>query len=887
MHVWQAVVALSLPVVLVIGTTQAGFAQQALSDEAYESSTLQYEQQRYRSHSSTSLKDVLDTDGALKPGSQGTFTGQGYRMAYAADGSPRFTAAIEGEGWQSGFDYTGLNGHVREIAVDGSDVYIAGEFENAGGITEADHIARWDGTRWHALGSGLNGKVNVIVLHNGLVYVGGSFTDAGGDAEADALATWDGGDWRAVPGANTHLFDSPQNTNIRALVFHEGDLYVGGRFWRAGGDLKASYIARWDGTRWHALGEGIVTSSCCTTTVRTVLSDGENLYAGGEFSGVGGVDGADNIARWDGTNWHALGSGLNERVFSLVSYEGAIYAGGWFTDAAGITEADYIARWKDEQWQQVGPTLNSSVQDMVVLNGKLYVGGGFSDVGGDPSIDYVMRWGGDQWEGLQEGASDVVLTIAAHNEEIYIGGIFVHASSGLQTAYLACWTEGAQMWEGIDSGVEGNGLNAVVRAIAVSGTDVYVGGDFVDAGGVEDADNLARWDGTQWHAVGGGLNARVLVLLATPDVGVYVGGAFTNAGGLDAADYLARWDGTQWHAVGPGIGDSVHAFATQGDDLYVGGSFRDAGGLSNADYIARWDGTTWHALGTGVDRSVRALAFMGQDLYVGGLFAAAGGVSAQYLARWDGDAWHAVDIPLTLFVWALAVAGTDLYIGGPNLIEGRRLYPESVIRWDGDTWHYVGEPTVGWVYALDVHNNDLYIGGSLIDYEEQGTLNNIVRWDGSQLHDVGGGFAEFSTVRALAIQPTTGSLFMGGEFFETADRQVQSTYFAQFVDSGNLLDTSGLATLPVEHPFGAITAAYPMPVRDRATLQISVDEPQYVEAILYDIMGREIARPYQSWTSPGQNQEITVAATPLPSGTYVLRVVGESFVEDRSIIVVK
>ena len=35
-----------------------------------------------------------------------------------------------------------------------------------------------------------------------------------------------------------------------------------------------------------------------------------NLYAGGDFTTAGGVS-ANHIAKWDGTNWSALGSGMN------------------------------------------------------------------------------------------------------------------------------------------------------------------------------------------------------------------------------------------------------------------------------------------------------------------------------------------------------------------------------------------------------------------------------------------------------------------------------------------------------------------------------------------------------------------------------------------------
>jgi len=105
-------------------------------------------------------------------------------------------------------------------------------------------------------------------------------------------------------------------------------------------------------------------------------------------------------------------------------------------------------------------------------------------------------------------------------------------------------------WENLGTGGPG-AVNNPVRAIAISGTDVYVGGNFTDAGGVSGARYVARWDGSQWHALGSGVN-RPVYAIAVSGSDVYVGGPFTNAGGNPNADRIARWDGCQWHALGTG-----------------------------------------------------------------------------------------------------------------------------------------------------------------------------------------------------------------------------------------------------------------------------------------------------------------------------------------------
>jgi hypothetical protein len=130
-------------------------------------------------------------------------------------------------------------------------------------------------------------------------------------------------------------------------------------------------------------------------------------------------------------------------------------------------------------------------------------------------------------------------------------------------------------------------LNSSVFAIAVAGTNIYVGGTFTNAGGIANADYIARWDGAAWHALGPGLNSSVSAIAVT-GTDVYVGGAFTDAGGDPNADRIARWDSAAWRALGPGLNSTVYAVATAGSHVYVGGGFTDAGGDPNADRIARW-----------------------------------------------------------------------------------------------------------------------------------------------------------------------------------------------------------------------------------------------------------------------------------------------------------
>src|SRR6185436_9281924 len=74
---------------------------------------------------------------------------------------------------------------------------------------------------------------------------------------------------------------------------------------------------------------------------------GAALYAGGWFTTAGGAA-ANRIAKWDGSSWTALGSGMHGGVLALAGYDDgsgpALYAGGEFTSAIDSGDS-FLAKW--------------------------------------------------------------------------------------------------------------------------------------------------------------------------------------------------------------------------------------------------------------------------------------------------------------------------------------------------------------------------------------------------------------------------------------------------------------------------------------------------------------------------------------------------------------
>ena len=565
------------------------------------------------------LAEALNSDGTLRAGAAGSFDARAFRMGTGPDGQPVFRPAgalgAGDERWADGFGMSnGVDGTINVVVQSGTGTYVGGNFTLAGGAV-VNSVAKWNGTAWSSLGGGVNGSVYALaVASSGEVYVGGNLIQAGGIA-VNRVAKWNGTAWSSL---GTGLTGGSNNFgNIVALaVASSGEVYVGGEFTQAGG-VAANNVAKWNGTAWSSLGTGVGYFGSLV-----VASSGE-VYVGGYFSQAGGVA-ANNVAKWNGTAWSSLGSGVNGNVRALaVASTGEVYVGGDFTQAGGVA-ANSVAKWNGTAWSSLG-----------------------TGITGTMSI-----------------AGNVYTLAVASSGEVYVGGAFYQAG-GVAVNSAAKWNGTA--WSGVGTGT-GNGLNGNVYALAVASSgEVYVGGIINQAGGVA-VNNVAKWNGTAWSSLGSGVNGNVKALAVASSGAVYVCGEFTQAGGV-AANNVAKWNGAAWSSLGTGIkgfGEHFDALAvTSSGEVYVGGSFRQVGGVA-ANGVAKWNGTAWSSLGTGVNGSVNALALASSgEVYVGGYFTQAGGVAANRVAKWNGLNWSSLGTGVNFYVFQLATGPTNqLYAGG-------------------------------------------------------------------------------------------------------------------------------------------------------------------------------------------------------------------------------
>lgn len=233
----------------------------------------------------------------------------------------------------------------------------------------------WD-TTWRITNAVGHVNLTEMLFYKGYLFFG---------YEDGSINNYDGSN----PNATIRLGDA--NGAIYALEYYKGNLYAAGDFtkikWYEESNVNkpqhtitANNIARFDGTNWYALGNGL-TYEFNDSYIHALKVWNNELYAGGFFRDINGHC----IARWDGTKWLDSLPGFwmtthqyGESVEALEVYNGQLYVGGGF-DRAGNNTAYMIARWDstNKEWLPVGQGLSSYVLCLNEIDGRLWAGGYF------------------------------------------------------------------------------------------------------------------------------------------------------------------------------------------------------------------------------------------------------------------------------------------------------------------------------------------------------------------------------------------------------------------------------------------------------------------------------------------------------------------------------
>ncbi len=738
------------------------------------------------------IEALLNPDGTLKldEGFSGALDPTGWQMTVGSSGEPRFVPSlaasdtlIEGnQYWSDKFGPPGTNGPVYAIVVNDGKVYVGGSFTTAGNAI-ASNLAVWNGSRWSELAQGVGGPVLSLAIAGDELFVGGQFLSAGNaSARSVASCNLQTGVWSALGSgvwAGFTLRKTLPNARVNAIAVDGDNVYIAG-FFNEAGPARCYGVAVWN----RALARWTSMSRPDTAAIYDILLHDDTVYAvGGALRNARG-----GVYKWNGTGWSTVAGGVDDTVYAAASYQGSLYIGGRFTSVGpdGASEpVRYVARLDEstDRWVPVGSGVDAMVRSLDVVDGDLYAGGAFTSAGAK-AAGSIARWNGAAWESLQSGMGDsiqpVVHGVALAPDGIIAIGSFVTA--GTVTAHNVAVFDQSRWWPVGSRHVvdfNTNGVDGSVYALALSGSNLYVGGDFHNAGG-KPAAGVARWDGAEWRPLGdgvGGAASFVRTMVVGQDGSLYVGGIFTEAGGSPASG-IARWDGTAWSSVAGGVGGPnpyVFALARDGATLYAAGAFTVAGGDS-ARRIAAFNTTTgtWSPLGTGLRDTadvysyVTALAIFDGDLYAGGVFTRAGDSLSPNIARWDGTDWSPVGHGIGASVSALAADATDLYVGG-DFIAIDTLSARRIARFDGQRWHAMGAGLDGRVYAITVSDSGVTVGG---DFTMAGgaPAQRIARFDGSAWHPLSGG----TNGQVNAIATDGRMLYAGGHFSIAGGRQANN-----------------------------------------------------------------------------------------------------------------
>ncbi len=613
---------------------------------------------------------------------------------------------------------------VTALAVYNGDLIAAGSFNSAGGLP-VENIASWDGTAWHPLESGTptqstQNTINALAVYNGDLYAAGAFAAAGG-SQAEKIARWNGSEWSPlIDGTGANGITSAGD--VFALRTYAGKLIVGGNFTIAGGTPARGVVA-WDGTNWEPLGDGV------NNAVTTLNEYNGALIVGGRFTTATNPGGttisANRIASWNGAQWSGLGNGVSASAGVAVVTDVAVYGDelistGNFQSAGTLPPqtARNVARWNGTEWNTLGTGFDFRGNSLAVFGGSLYAGGDFTTAG-DVSVDQFARWDGAAWNASgTPGFNSTVTAFGAFNGELIAGGFFSRVGT-TATSSVARFSGGA--WQPL-----GAGLDNAPLAFTNFGSSLIVGGNFTTAGGTT-VSNIAAWNGSAWSDLGGGLDGTVSALDAYAGE-LIAAGAFTAAGATPASA-IARWNTTTWQPLAGGVDGSVTSLATYGGSLVVGGSFASVDNAAvAANSIASWNGAAWSTLGAGIVLSdgftdlpgfVNAVKVFGGDLIAAGTFNLAGGTPVKNIARWNGSAWSAMgdglgDPDLFDSVNALEVYNGELYATGTFTVSGTDELA-ILARWDAGASDWVPVSTPGVVggggFALFATAGELHLGG--------------------------------------------------------------------------------------------------------------------------------------------------------------------------------
>lgn len=291
-------------------------------------------------------------------------------------------------------------------------------------------------------------------------------------------------------------------------------LYAGGNFIDAATDEVTSRIAVWDGLQWSSMGCGFQwdcdqenVPNPWQNPVLDIIKFQDTIYVCGAFS-FSGDNELNNVAKWDGTQWLGVGNGLNDiaRQFKIINDQ--LYVVGRFTESPGYATLAGFAQWNGNGWEDPtnleppDSTQPQSVSCIEEYQGEIYIGGNLTINGWESAL---IKWDGNSWaevSGHIFGFISVVEDLDVFQESLFVAGNYSTEADGQWRNAVSAWN--GISWDNLNSGIryqENQNNPGHVREIVASEEGVFVVGTFAYAGDVA-ADHVAWWNGEHWCGYG-------------------------------------------------------------------------------------------------------------------------------------------------------------------------------------------------------------------------------------------------------------------------------------------------------------------------------------------------------------------------------------------------
>lgn len=475
-------------------------------------------------------------------------------------------------------------------------------------------------------------EVNAVVASGNTIFVGGNFSATN---YQNIFSISDAG--------TNSLASNGLNGKVLTMLLNDTTLYVAGKFSSNTGSTTTtglSNIAAYDTVqnRWSALGAGVNgqvssvvpismnISANRPETVITLTGDFDQLVAFGNNSAVA----VSGFAIWvpSHSNWlqnlKIAKMAINGQLTAAVNASGDyIFAGSLSSSQLGVSGVVSLASGlspfpvdiqasKPQSTSTLSKRNTASQNVSGVVTGLFYengsknvtiLGGHFTatSINGTDVNNLVFIDGANDNTvtglGSQIDADSTFRALAIQNDILYAGGSVTGTVNGGRVNGLILYDLKTSTFASQTPAL--GGQSAVVHDIAVrtKNGDVYVGGSFTQAGGLDcPGVCLFTASASQWNRPGTSLEGTVNTMLWTSDTSLIVGGSLT----VDGANVsLATYDtkGQAWTtATGsnaiPGTVTSIVPATSDISQYWVAGT-----ATNGSAFVMKYDGTNWNSVG--------------------------------------------------------------------------------------------------------------------------------------------------------------------------------------------------------------------------------------------------------------------------------------------------